>query len=167
MADSFLNIKLSRSRGNRILKINNDKAIILDPRRLPDKKILKKQVKEIAELIRYQIFRNILEGKRYDGKNVAGLALSTIRKKGSSRPLVDTGKMAYSVVVAEEGGKTVVRMSRNRYPKKGKGSAPTVEEVAGYLQTGNSKMPARPFFGITKKDLNNFVKIVIKDRLFK
>ena len=47
--------------------------------------------------------------------------------------------------------------------KKYAGKDATTEEVAKYLNEGTPKMVSRPFFGITKKDLDAFVKSVMKD----
>jgi hypothetical protein len=50
-------------------------------------------------------------------------------------------------------------MAKKKYAKK----QANTEEVAKYLNQGTPKMVARPFFGITKKDLTAFVNSVMKD----
>lgn len=165
----FLNIKITTK--NNVLTVDN-KKLDLGKRitsRLGDRKILKKDEEVLAKMIRDKISSNIARGLTYTGKPVRALAQSTIKAKGFSRPLYDTGKMLLGVIVAKEGNSTVVRMKRDKYPKRGKSkkSAPTVAQVAGWVNEGTSNMPSRPFFGITKKDLTNFAKIVIKEKLFK
>lgn len=172
MKESFLNIKL-KSKGN-VLNVNGDKITLNKSfeKRLGDKGILQKDVQTIAKMIRDKITSNIYRGKRYDGGNVKALTSKAyMKRKGSSRVLINTGKMLDGVVVAKQGKDIIVRMKNTKYPKKvnplgaGKGwtvkNPLTVSKVAEYVNA------ERPFFGITKKDLSIFTKAVIKDRLFK
>ena len=132
--------------------------------KLSDKGLLKKDLNSIAFLIRDKIKKNISSGVRYDtGGRVVKLAKSTIDRKGSSVPLIDTGKMLSSVVVAKEDNKVIVRMKNVRYPKQSK-PRPTVSQVAKWVNEGTDNMPSRPFFGITKKDATMFTKLVLKER---
>jgi phage gpG-like protein len=137
--------------------------------KLSDKGLLKKDLNSIAFLIRDKIKKNISSGVRYDtGGRVVKLAKSTIDRKGSSVPLIDTGKMLSSVVVAKEDNKVIVRMKNVRYPKlstsKKSKPRPTVSQVAKWVNEGTDNMPSRPFFGITKKDATMFTKLVLKER---
>jgi len=174
MKESFLNIKL-KSKGT-VLNVNGDKVTINKSfeKRLGDKGLLQKDVQAIAKMIRDKITSNIYRGKRYDtGGNVKPLTNKAyIKRKGSSRVLINTGKMLQGVMVAKEGSNYVVRMKKNKYPKvtkplgpgrnrKTSGQTPTVEQVASWVNV------ERPFFGINKKDLKTFTKAVITDRLFK
>jgi hypothetical protein len=153
--------------------------------KLSDKGVLQKDIAEIAQLVRDQISSNIARAKRYDTKgNVVKLARSTIKQKGFSRPLVNTGKMLLGVIVAKEGSNYIIRMSKDKYPviksKRKKSytlgdrklprkpsAAPTVAQVAEWVNDGTKTMPSRPFFGINKTDATKFVNTVLKDRLFK
>lgn len=163
MAESFLNIKLQSKSGILDVKANQLTLSKSFERKLTDKKFTQKGLLQVANLIKEKITDNILKGKTFRGGNVAKLAKSTIKRKKSSRPLVETGKLSNSVVVATDSGKVVVRMARNRYAK----SKATIEQVAGYLQEGTARMPSRPFFGITQKDLNRFVTQVFGKGFFK
>ena len=192
MADSFLKIQLQHK--GKLLKVQGNKIELGSrlEKRLGDKGLLKKDVKEIAQMIKEKITSNILTGKNYNGGNVPRNRKSTIEGKGFDKPLINTGKLSKSVIVADEGGKVVVRMAKTSYS-----GGQTVAEVAGYLQEGTEDHWVRPkkkggvlsfvlggrrvfskghivsgikpmrFFGISKKDLNAFTKLVIKDRLFK
>ena len=155
MAESFLNIKLS-GKGN-ILSYSGGQLKLSKnfEKRLGDKGLLKRDVVEIAGMIRDKIEANIRNAKTFTGRPVAPLKPSTIKRKKHSRPLYETGKLASSVMVETKGSAAVVRLKADR------------AEIGGYLQVGRSDMKARPFFGITKKDLSMFTKSVITDRLFK
>lgn len=170
---SFLNIKI-KTKG-KVLNVNGTNVTLNKSleKRLGDKGILQKDALTIAKMIRDKITSNIYKGVRYDtgGKVKALTSRAYIKRKGSSRVLINTGKMLDGVIVDKKGKDILVRMKNVKYPKKvkplgaGKGwtvkNPPTVSEVAGYVNA------ERPFFGINKKDLTNFTKIVIKDRLFK
>lgn len=162
MPEKFLNLKIT-SRG-KLLNVSG-KTVKLNEgikKRLGSKGLLKKDLKRIGQMIRDNISLNINRGRRYDtGGAVKGLAPSTIRRKGFSKPLYETGKMLLGVIVEDKGGVVNVRMKKDRYPKRGKGKAPTVEQVAKW----NNE--TRPFFGVNKKDLTKFTNEVLRERLFK
>jgi len=109
---------------------------------------LKRASKKAAELIADKIRSNILEGKRYDGKRVAKLLPSTIRRKGGdNRPLVHSLTLYKSIDVKE------LKNSYKIYvkPLKGRFSSRTPRDVvAKILQNGRRDMKARPFFGTTR-----------------
>ena len=159
MSKKPLQIKISTT-GN-LFKVKGDNVSVSNSfeKRLTDKTLLKKDLKQIAFMVRDKITDNILKGKTYKGTNVARLKPSTIKRKGHSRPLFETGKLSKSVIVKDSGNAVIVQMARKKYAKKDV----TTEEVAKYLNEGTPKMVSRPFFGITQKDLNLFVKSVMKD----
>ena len=159
MSNKPLQIKISTT-GN-LFKVKGDNVSVSNSfeKRLTDKTLLKKDLKQIAFMVRDKITDNILKGKTYKGTNVARLKPSTIKRKGHSRPLFETGKLSKSVIVKDSGNAVIVQMARKKYAKKDA----TTEEVAKYLNEGTPKMVSRPFFGITKKDLDVFVKSVMKD----
>jgi HK97 gp10 family phage protein len=154
-----LQIKLSAT--GKLFKVKGNNVAVSDSfeKRLTDKTLLKKDLKEIAFLIKEKITKNIITAKTYKGGNVARLKPSTIKRKGNSRPLFETGKLSGSVIVTDSGNNVIVRMAKKKYAKK----QANTEEVAKYLNQGTPKMVARPFFGITKKDLTAFVNSVMKD----
>ena len=117
---------------------------------------LKRASKKAAGLIADRIRKNILEGKRYDGRNVAKILPSTIRKKqGDTRPLVHTLTLYKAIDVKELQNSYKVYVK----PLKGRFTSRTPRDiVARYLQGGTSKMKARPFFGATKKFINTLDK---------
>ena len=110
------------------------------------------QLTEIAEAVKLGIERNIANAQKYTGGAVSPLSLSTIRQKGSSRPLFQTGELLGSVKLTQSGVSTFeVFISSNR------------SEIASYLNFGTSRMPARPFFGISEAVLRQIDEILKKD----
>ena len=177
MAESLLNIKITTTGG--LLEVDG-KGVKLNKnieKKLSDKGILKKDLLTIGKMVRDQITSNIYRGLRFDTKTpVKALAKSTIKAKGFSKPLVNTGKMLLGVIVESKGDAVIVRMKDTHYPRKKskkykagsrKTPTPTVAEVAAWNSEGTDRIPARPFFGINKTDMKKFSQIVFKDRLFK
>jgi hypothetical protein len=104
--------------------------------------------KKAAGLIKEKIQRNILEGRRYDGRKVAKLLPSTIKRKKSSRPLVHSLALYKSIAVKELAASYKIYVK----PLKGLfGSKTPRDVVARILQNGSANMRARPFFGTTQK----------------
>jgi len=164
MAEKFLNLKIT-SRG-KLLNVSGQTIKLSEgiKKRLGDKGLLKKDLKRIAQFIRDDISLNINRGKRFDtGGKVKALAPATIKRKGFSKPLYETGKMVLGVIVEDKGGVVNVRMKKDKYPKKSKGQkkTPTVEQVAKW----NNE--SRPFFGINKKNLTKFTNEALRERLFR
>lgn len=123
------------------------------------KKFLQRDLKKIADLIAFEIKKNISSARRYDGRGkLRKLAPSTVRRKGFSTILIETGQLLNSIEVKKVGTTYLVQVKNVRH----KGSESTVSEIATYLQQGTDRMPARPFFGITKKKLTEIVNSVIK-----
>lgn len=122
--------------------------------------VSKLQIRKIADAVKKKIDRNLRLGMRYDGKGrVAKLAKSTIeakKRKGRRQPervFLDSGILFGSLRIAPIARGFAVTFARTKYPETGL----LVGEVATYLNEGTSKMPARPFFGITKSDFNKLV----------
>lgn len=104
---------------------------------------------QIAELVRKGIEENIAQGKEYTGNPVAPLSPMTIRLKGNSRPLVDTGTMLNSIKSKSAGkGMRDVFVANNR------------AAIAAKLNAGEGKIPPRPFFGISNDVLNKIDKLL-------
>lgn len=142
----MIQIKFRFAKGDRFIKGYSEKL----------GKGFKRVSKKAAELIADRIRKNILEGKRYDGRNVAKILPSTIRKKqGDTRPLVHTLTLYKAIDVKELQNSYKVYVK----PLKGRFTSRTPRDiVARYLQGGTSKMKARPFFGATKKFINTLDK---------
>ncbi len=133
-------------------------------KRVYDKQLAKEftqaQMKAIAEDILKDINRNLAKGLRYkDGQKVKPLAPSTIKAKKAkgrsnpSRVFVDSGKLIGSAYIKKQGGLFLITFKNNKYPK----SDATVPEVAKWLNEGTDRMPSRPFFGVTKKRLQELI----------
>lgn len=127
--------------------------------------ISKSDIRKIADLVKKKIDRNLRLGLRYDGRGaVAPLAKSTIeakKRKGRSQPervFLDSGLLFGSLRINPIARGYVVGFAKQKYPKTKK----LVGEVATYLNEGTDRMPARPFFGLTKKDFEKIVNTVIK-----
>jgi len=104
--------------------------------------------KRTAEMIQDKIKDNIIRGKRYDGRSVAKLSPSTIkRKRGNSSPLADTLTLYNSIAIKEltSTHKVYIKPLRGRF-----GSKTPRNIVAKFLQEGTVSMKPRPFWGITK-----------------
>ncbi len=118
----------------------------------PDK-ILQRDVKAIADLIKNDIENNLKKGIKYTGGKVAPLRPATIKRKGHSRVFLETGKLFKSIQVKKVGSAYVVGVKEDR------------SDIMKYLQEGTpGKMKARPAFGITKAKLNQFVNKVLKKK---
>jgi len=106
--------------------------------------------KKAAGLIKEKIQRNILEGRRYDGRKVAKLLPSTIKRKqqNKNQPLVHSLALYNSIAVKELAASYKIYVK----PLKGLfGSKTPRDVVARILQDGSANMRARPFFGTTQK----------------
>jgi phage gpG-like protein len=106
-------------------------------------------LKKIATTIRKGIEYNIEHGLTYMGSPVAPLSLYTILMKGNSRPLVDTGQLLRSIkdeIIDKNSAHVFVGSNR--------------ELIAKELNDGKGKMPARPFFGLSKTVLDEIDKLL-------
>lgn len=110
------------------------------------------QLKEIAQAVKEGIEKNIATAQKYSGGAVAPLAQSTIRNKGFSRPLFQTGQLLRSVQLNQ--------ISENIYEVFIGGNR---SEIASYLNFGTGKMPERPFFGISESVLRTIDEILNKE----
>lgn len=128
--------------------------------KIKDQKLLVKDEMEIAKKVVHHIKKNISSGKRYDtGGNVKKLADSTIKAKGSSIPLIDSGKLLSGVIAKRENGQTVVRMKETTYQKGTK-----LSDVAQWINEGTDRMPSRPAIGINKTNASKIVNEVLKNK---
>jgi len=142
-----------------------------------DPKLLQKDIKEIADQLAEDVRNNILKAKRFDNRGrLKALKRSTIKQKGNARILINTGQLLNGVEVKKQGQTFVVKMTDKLYKvrrkaksnrkKKSVGkSTIAISEIAGYLQNGTDRMPARPFFGTTKKRMKELVNAVVRQRI--
>lgn len=157
-----------RSRGKNNNYIRFDQLNKGKPTKIYDtqttQKFLQSEMFNIAQAILRDINQNLSKGLRFDGKGkVRKLAKSTIERKkakGRAEPervFVDSGKLLGSVFIKKIGKSFVITFKNLKYP----GSSITVPEVARLLNEGTDNMPARPFFGVTKKKLESYVNAYV------
>jgi hypothetical protein len=97
-----------------------------------------------------------------DGSPFAPLAPSTIARKGHNLALFDTNALHESVVTS--GGGHIEQVTDNsvtlgtEHQKRGK-------PVALYMQEGTSRVPARPFIGVTDNMADNAAELIADDIL--
>lgn len=112
------------------------------------------QLRKIADEIKKDINRNLRQGLRFDGRGkVAKLKKSTIKRKGHSRVFLEKGILFKSVIVKKEAKGYLITLKDTR------------AEIGKYLQEGNENMAARPFFGVTKKRVNELTKKYMTKKL--
>lgn len=133
------------------------------------------ELRKIAQLVRDKIEDNIFKARSYKGGKLRKLATSTIANKGSNAILYDTGQLQNSIKAKKSGKAYVVSVSDKNYKHPNR-SARTgkrlnykprpikISEIAAYLQYGGGTLPARPFFGITNKDMQAIIKQVLSRR---
>ena len=150
---SGLRISLQASKDYlRIDKLDNNKISRISEKVYPEK-ILQRDVKAIADLVKNDIENNLKKGLKYTGGKVAPLKKSTIARKGHSRVFLETGKLFNSIKVSKVGSAYVVGVKENR------------ADIMKYLQEGDpGRMKARPAFGITKTKLKTFVDKVLRNK---
>ena len=150
---SGLRISLQASKDYlRVDKLDENKVSRIAEKVYPEK-ILQRDVKAIAELVKKDIENNLKKGIKYTGGKVAPLKKSTIKRKGHSRVFLDKGLLFKSIEVKKVGGAFVVGVKEER------------SDIMKYLQDGDpGRMKARPAFGITKKKLGTFVDAVLKKK---
>ncbi|MBE2228252.1 MAG: hypothetical protein IAE93_12940 [Ignavibacteria bacterium] len=111
------------------------------------------QLKRIAEAVKEGIEKNISTAQKYSGGSVAPLKPSTVKKKGSSRPLFQTGQLLNSVTLTQISDNIYeVFISSNR------------SEIASYLHFGTQRMQARPFFGISESVSKRIDEIITEEK---
>lgn len=101
----------------------------------------------LASFYERQIKQNIKSGGALTGKSFAPLAESTIRRKGSSKPLIDTGEMLNSIIteIIDDNTAFVGIKSGTRHSggKEDTAQIAAVHEFGALIPGGD--VPARPF----------------------
>lgn len=108
------------------------------------------KLERISEFVRAEIEGNVYGQKEYLGADAAPNAPATIAKKGHGVVFYETGEMRKSI--AE---KRISTIQREVYVKPGRSL------IATFLQYGTSRMPARPFFGISDETLTKIQNIIL------
>ncbi len=99
-------------------------------------KLTDSELQQYTEAIREAILRNYFSGNTFTGGKVAALSPTTIKKKGHGKVFFDTGELYRSLVSQKVADGYEIFFSEGR------------SQIAYWLQTGTSRMPARPAFGI-------------------
>lgn len=114
---------------------------------------LNKSLAKQANFLATDIKRNITDGGRTAGVPFLPLKPSTIARKGSSAPLIDSGDMRNSVKATKLGqGEYLVGITGSEKGENGVTIAEyaRIHEFGGITEKGNL-VPARPFIGPTVK----------------
>ena len=98
-------------------------------------------IENIAEIVRKDIETNLVQGTGLDG---AGLP----PKKDGGRLFFNTGELLKSVIKHTTLQGAEITIAESRYA------------IAQYLQGGTNKMPAREFFGISKRSFDEVNKLL-------
>ena len=118
---------------------------------------LSKELNLAGQIIRKDHFQRLERGKGVKGTNMRALKPSTIKRKGSSKILVDTGKMRNLVIKKANKNNQVVEISPG---KKAKRNGVTNQKIGYYHQTGSGHLPEREWFGVSKKSEVDAIKMV-------
>ena len=118
---------------------------------------LSKELNLAGQTIRKDHFQRLEKGKGVKGTNMRALKPSTIKRKGSSKIFVDTGKMRNLVIKKANKNNQVVEISPG---KKAKRNGVTNQEIGSFHQFGTDKMAPREWFGISKKSEVDAIKMV-------
>lgn len=104
---------------------------------------------KIAEVVQERIQDDLFKSKDYMGNRVTPNAPKTIKIKGHGKVFFDTGELYRSVLKRNTGN-----MQREVFIAEGRSL------IAYWLQYGTSRMPARPFFGVTPEAYIEIKKII-------
>ena len=118
---------------------------------------LSKELNLAGQIIRKDHFQRLERGKGVKGTNMRALKPSTIKRKGSSKILVDTGKMRNLVIKKANKNNQVVEISPGKKPTR---NGVTNQEIGYYHQTGAGHLPEREWFGISKQAEIDAIKMV-------
>jgi len=118
---------------------------------------LSKELNLAGQIIRKDHFQRLEKGQGVNGNKMEELKPTTIKRKGSSKILVDTGKMRNLVIKKANKKNQVVEI----FPgKKATRNGVTNQEIGYYHQTGAGHLPEREWFGISKQAEIDAIKMV-------
>jgi phage gpG-like protein len=121
-----------------------------------------KDVKVIAELIRDDIRENIMSSRKVPSGNIKKNTRATIKIKGSSTPLINTGQLYRSVSVRPitNGYEVYLGGDKNNEVAYYNSYDRTQDVIFGKKREKSITIPARPFFGIRSKTKSDLKKIL-------
>jgi len=108
------------------------------------------EIREISEKLKENIKTNIFYGKDYTGNTLPTLEASTIKRKGHSKPLYNTGELYRDISVRKIPNGYEVFIQEPR------------KQVGYWLQTGlfgnNTKHKKFEFFGVTPRQADEAIR---------
>ena len=110
---------------------------------------LSKELNAIGQIIKKDHYQRLESGQGVKG-GMQQLRRSTVKKKGHSKILVDTGKMRNLVIEEATKANQMVEIHPGR-KERYKGSNVTMSDVGGFHQSGGGNLPKREQFGNSKE----------------
>ena len=110
---------------------------------------LSKELNFVGQIIKKDHYQRLEEGKAVNGSGMQQLQPATIKRKGNSKILVDSGKMRNLIVKKASSKKQIVEVHPGRREKY-KNSKVTMADVGRFHQEGAGSLPVREWFGISE-----------------
>jgi len=110
---------------------------------------LHKELNTAGQIIRKDHFQRLEKGQGVSGSAMKSLSPKTVKAKGHSKILVDSGKMRNLVIDKATKAKQITEIHPGRsqtYPN----SNVTMSDVGAFHQEGAGSLPKREWFGISK-----------------
>ena len=120
---------------------------------------LSKELNFVGQIIKKDHYQRLEKGKAVDGSGMQQLQPATIKRKGNSKILVDSGKMRHLNIVKATSKKQVVQVHPGRREKY-KNSKVTMADVGAYHQEGRGTLPERIWFGISEDAEARALKLI-------
>ena len=116
-----------------------------------------KELNLVGGIIKKDHYQRLESGQGINGK-MQSLAPSTIKRKGHSKILVDSGKMRNLIVgkATKTNQQVVIHPGTSNYPK----SDVSMDEVGEFHQKGTKHLPKREWFGITDKVEKDALRLI-------
>tara|TARA_R100001163_G_scaffold53053_1_gene40425 strand:+ start:148 stop:594 length:447 start_codon:yes stop_codon:yes gene_type:complete len=109
---------------------------------------LSKELNMAGQIIRKDHSKRLESGRGVNGSSMKALKPSTIKRKGSSQILVDTGSMKnLEIKEATKNKQEVIIKPHTKKKRKGVND----QQIGYYHQTGQGHLPKREWFGISKE----------------
>ena len=109
---------------------------------------LSRELNFIGDIIRKDHFQRLEKGKGVNGAGMQPLKTATIRKKGSNKILVDSGKMRKLKLKKATTNNQIAEVHPGKIQKY-KNSNLTMSDVGELHQYGTKNLPVREWFGIS------------------
>ena len=116
-----------------------------------------KELNLAGQIIRKDHFQRLEKGVGVEGNKLEKLKPATVKRKGSDKILVDTGKMRNLVIKKANKKNQVVEI----FPgKKATRNGVTNQQIGFYHQTGAGSLPQRKWFGVSKQAEKDSIKLM-------